>query len=142
MPAPLTGRIRFDPPLPVDRAHLTHRMPIGAVTKIGVIYDDAWWRADGLNATSLDVDSPVSLTLDGCAQVDAARDHLRDHRGPRVAVVQPPRAQRSAGDLVTDAPGHPLRAEGEGGRRTTASTTGARRTTAAAATWPTCRRGR
>jgi monoamine oxidase len=68
VPAPLTGRIRFDPPLPTDRAHLTHRMPIGAVTKIGVIYDDAWWRADGLNATSLDVDSPVSVTLDGCAQ--------------------------------------------------------------------------
>lgn len=68
VPAPLTGRIRFDPPLPVDRAHLVQRMPIGAVTKIGVIYDDAWWRADGLNATSLDPDSPASLTLDGCAQ--------------------------------------------------------------------------
>jgi monoamine oxidase len=68
VPTPLTGRIRFDPPLPVDRAHLTQRMPIGAVTKIGVIYDDAWWRPDGLNATSLDPDSPVSLTLDGCAQ--------------------------------------------------------------------------
>jgi monoamine oxidase len=68
VPLPLTGRIRFDPPLPVDRAHLVQRMPIGAVTKVGVIYDDAWWRADGLNATSLDPDSPVSLTLDGCAQ--------------------------------------------------------------------------
>jgi monoamine oxidase len=68
VPAPLTGRIRFDPPLPVDRAHLTHRMPIGAVTKVAMIYDDAWWRADGLNGTSLDVDSPASLTLDGCAK--------------------------------------------------------------------------
>ena len=68
VPAPLTGRIRFDPPLPVDRAHLTHRMPIGAVTKVAMIYDDAWWRADGLNGTSLDVDSPASLTLDGCGK--------------------------------------------------------------------------
>ena len=68
VPAPLTGRIRFDPPLPVDRAHLTHRMPIGAVTKVAMIYDDAWWRAEGLNGTSLDVDSPASLTLDGCAK--------------------------------------------------------------------------
>jgi monoamine oxidase len=68
VPVPLTDRIRFEPPLPVDRAHLTHRMPIGAMTKIGVIYDDAWWRADGLNGTSLDPDSPASVTLDGCAQ--------------------------------------------------------------------------
>lgn len=67
IPAPLTGRIRFDPPLPVERAHLTHRMPIGAVTKISVVYDEPWWRADGLNAISLDPDSLVSLTLDGCA---------------------------------------------------------------------------
>ena len=42
-------------------------MPIGAVTKVALIYDDAWWRADGLNGSSLDVDSPASLTLDGCA---------------------------------------------------------------------------
>jgi monoamine oxidase len=68
VPAPLTGRIRFEPPLPVDRAHLTHRMPIGAVTKVAMIYDDAWWRTDGLNGTSLDVESPASLTLDGCAK--------------------------------------------------------------------------
>jgi monoamine oxidase len=68
VPAPLTGRIRFDPPLPVERAHLTHRMPIGAVTKLALVYDDAWWRADGLNGSSLDVDSLASLTLDGCAR--------------------------------------------------------------------------
>jgi monoamine oxidase len=68
VPAPLTGRIRFDPPLPVERAHLTHRMPIGAVTKVAVLYDDAWWRADGLNGSSLDVDSVASLTLDGSAR--------------------------------------------------------------------------
>jgi monoamine oxidase len=68
VPAPLTGLIRFDPPLPADRAHLTQRMPMGAITKIGVIYDEAWWREDGLNAVSLDVDSPVALTLDACAE--------------------------------------------------------------------------
>jgi monoamine oxidase len=68
VPAPLTGRIRFDPPLPVERAYLTHRMPIGAVTKIALVYDDAWWRTDGLNGSSLDVDSLASLTLDGCAR--------------------------------------------------------------------------
>jgi monoamine oxidase len=65
VPVPLTGRIRFEPALDVQRAHFTHRMPIGAVHKVAMIYDDAWWRADGLNATSLDVDSLASVTLDG-----------------------------------------------------------------------------
>jgi monoamine oxidase len=67
VPVPLTARIAFDPSLPVDRAHLVQRMPIGTVTKIAAIYDQPWWRAEGLNATSVDADSPVSLTLDACA---------------------------------------------------------------------------
>ena len=68
VPVPLTGRIAFDPPLPPERAGLVQRMPIGPVHKVSAIYDEPWWRADGLNATSLDVASPVSVTLDGCAE--------------------------------------------------------------------------
>jgi monoamine oxidase len=68
VPVPLTGRIRFDPPLPTERAHLTQRMPLGPVHKISAIYDEPWWREDGLNATSLDVRSPASVTLDACAE--------------------------------------------------------------------------
>ena len=68
VPVPLQAAIRFDPALPADRAHLIQRMPMGAITKFGVIYDEAWWREDGLNAVSLDIDSPVAITLDGCAE--------------------------------------------------------------------------
>jgi monoamine oxidase len=71
VPLPLVGRIAFDPPLPVDRAHLVARMPMGAATKVAVVYDEPWWRADGLNALSLDVDSPVSITLDACTLSDS-----------------------------------------------------------------------
>ena len=65
VPTPLVARIEFAPGLPVDRAHLLQRTPIGAVTKIAAIYDEPWWRADGLSALSLDIDSPASTTLDG-----------------------------------------------------------------------------
>jgi monoamine oxidase len=68
VPVPLTGHIRFEPALPPERAHLIQRMPVGPVHKISAIYDDAWWREDGLNATSLDVRSPASVTLDACAE--------------------------------------------------------------------------
>ena len=66
IPPVLHQSIRFEPPLPSDRAHLAQRLPVGAITKIEVIYEDAWWRNDGLNGISLDLDSPVQLTLDGC----------------------------------------------------------------------------
>jgi monoamine oxidase len=67
VPLPLVGRIAFDPPLPVDRAHLAARVPMGAATKIAAVYDEPFWRADGLNALSFDVDGPVSITVDGGA---------------------------------------------------------------------------
>jgi monoamine oxidase len=67
VPLPLVGRIAFDPPLPVDRAHAVARVPMGAATKIAVVYDEPFWRADGLNALSFDVDGPISITVDGGA---------------------------------------------------------------------------
>jgi len=45
----LCGRLRYSPPLPGNRDQLCQRMPMGAVTKVHVIYDDPFWRADGLN---------------------------------------------------------------------------------------------
>ena len=68
VPIALLGRIAFDPPLPTGRAHLAQRMPIGPVTKIAVVYDDAWWRAEGLTAITTDPRSIVSLSIDGCAE--------------------------------------------------------------------------
>ena len=38
--------------LPADRSFLHQRMPTGAVFKIGLIYDEPFWRADGLSGQS------------------------------------------------------------------------------------------
>jgi monoamine oxidase len=67
VPPPRAARITYAPPLPADRAALLDRMPLGAIWKVAAIYDTPWWRDDGLSGQSLDVDSPLPLTLDACA---------------------------------------------------------------------------
>jgi len=47
--------IRFDPILPPDRAQLQHRFPPGAVWKIWVCYDEAFWRKQGLVGESVSI---------------------------------------------------------------------------------------
>ena len=44
----LAGRIAYDPPLPGYRDQLTQRMPLGTVAKCMAIYDEPFWRAEGL----------------------------------------------------------------------------------------------
>jgi putrescine oxidase len=46
----LTGAIRFDPPLPAWRLRLEQGASQGSVTKILTVYDEPFWRADGLSA--------------------------------------------------------------------------------------------
>ncbi len=66
VPAARVDRIAFHPSLPIDRVQLVRRMPLGAIWKIAVVYDEPWWRADGLTGQSLDVTSLLPLTLDAC----------------------------------------------------------------------------
>lgn len=68
IPPLLTNRIEFTPVLPNDRAMLTQRLPAGPMCKIALVYDDAWWRAEGLTGQSLDFNSPIGVTLDASAR--------------------------------------------------------------------------
>jgi monoamine oxidase len=45
----MAGRIQYDPPLPADRDQLTQRLPLGSVIKFVAIYDEPFWRRDGLS---------------------------------------------------------------------------------------------
>jgi monoamine oxidase len=67
IPPSLATLLRFDPPLPTEKAQLLDRMPAGSVLKMLAIYDDAFWRADGLAGETVGVDSPIEMTLDGSA---------------------------------------------------------------------------
>jgi monoamine oxidase len=60
----LAGRIAYDPPLPGYRDQLTQRMPMGTVAKCMAIYDEPFWRADGLSGEGTSDVGPVRLTFD------------------------------------------------------------------------------
>jgi monoamine oxidase len=60
----LAGRIAYDPPLPGFRDQLTQRMPLGTVAKCMAIYDEPFWRREGLSGQGTSDAGPVRLTFD------------------------------------------------------------------------------
>jgi monoamine oxidase len=48
VPPLLAGRIEYEPALPAWREQLTQRTPMGSVIKCQVLYDEPFWRRDGL----------------------------------------------------------------------------------------------
>ncbi len=67
IPPALAGHIRYDPALPASPALLLQRLPAGSVHKFVLVYDEPFWRTDGLSGESIAMDSPVELTIDACA---------------------------------------------------------------------------
>jgi monoamine oxidase len=64
VPPALAGRIEYDPPLPASRDQLTQRMPMGSVIKTMSIYDEPFWREDGLSGSALSVPGPTQVIFD------------------------------------------------------------------------------
>ena len=64
IPPPLAGRIVYDPPLPGHRDQLTQRMPQGAVVKCMAIYDEPFWRRDGLSGQATSDAGPAKIVFD------------------------------------------------------------------------------
>ena len=64
IPPPLAGRIAYDPPLPGHRDQLTQRMPQGAVVKCMAIYDEPFWRSDGLSGQATSDVGPAKVVFD------------------------------------------------------------------------------
>jgi len=60
----LCGRLTYTPALPGRRDQLCQRMPMGAVTKVHVIYDRPFWRDDGLNGQIVAPESALGSTFD------------------------------------------------------------------------------
>jgi len=64
LPPPLTAAIEFDPGLPPSRRQLAQRMPPGWLVKMVAVYDEPFWRADGLSGEALNEEGPVTMTFD------------------------------------------------------------------------------
>ncbi len=60
----LAGRIAYDPPLSGFRDQLTQRMPLGTVAKCMAIYDEPFWRNEGLSGQGTSDTGPAKLTYD------------------------------------------------------------------------------
>ena len=60
----LAARVAYAPALPGFRDQLTQRMPMGTVAKCMAVYDEPFWRAEGLSGQGTSATGPVKLTYD------------------------------------------------------------------------------
>ncbi|MDQ2838439.1 MAG: FAD-dependent oxidoreductase [Actinomycetota bacterium] len=65
VPVPLAGRIDYDPVLPGYRDQLTQRMTMGSAIKYLALYDEPFWRADGMTGLAISHTSPIRAVMDG-----------------------------------------------------------------------------
>jgi len=64
VPPALALEIEFDPPLSEDRRTLYGKAVGGMETKTLVVYDEPFWRADGLSGQTAEPNSAAEVTLD------------------------------------------------------------------------------
>ncbi|MGI8939249.1 MAG: flavin monoamine oxidase family protein [Iamia sp.] len=64
VPPALAARVDWSPSLPARRDQLLQKMPMGSVTKCLVVYDEPFWRADGLCGQVASLDDAVTITFD------------------------------------------------------------------------------
>ena len=64
MAPPLCDRIEFRPELPPARSQLAQRMPWGSYLKCLAVYDEPFWRADGLSGEAVSTVGPATTTFD------------------------------------------------------------------------------
>jgi monoamine oxidase len=62
----LAGRIMYEPPMPGVRDQLTQRMPQASAHKMFAVFDEPFWRADGLNGQLISTVGPARMTNDSC----------------------------------------------------------------------------
>ncbi|MHB8670431.1 MAG: flavin monoamine oxidase family protein [Acidimicrobiales bacterium] len=64
VPPALASRIHYSPALPATRDQLTQRMPMGSVIKAMAVYEEPFWRTEGLSGQATSDVGPVQLTFD------------------------------------------------------------------------------
>ena len=64
LPPALAGRLAYAPALPAVRDGLTQRMAQGSVIKCMAVYDEPFWRAEGLSGQALDPAGQVKIVYD------------------------------------------------------------------------------
>ena len=94
----MASRIRYKPGLPALRDQLTQRLPMGSVVKCMAVYDEPFWRADGLSGMATSTEGPVKLTFDNSppdGRPGVLLGFLEAHEA-RVLAERPPKQRRAA----------------------------------------------
>lgn len=64
IPPLIAGRIHYNPALPPYRQQLMQRLPMGSVIKFHAVYDEPFWRGDGLTGQATGDRGPVKVAFD------------------------------------------------------------------------------
>ena len=64
VPPAIAARIDYAPGLPATRDQLLQRWPMGSVIKVQCVYDEPFWRAEGLAGQTTSDTGPVRITFD------------------------------------------------------------------------------
>jgi monoamine oxidase len=68
VPPAVAGRIGYRPAMPGWRNQLTQRMPMGSVIKVHAIYEEPFWREEGLSGFAVNDSGPVTVVYDDCPE--------------------------------------------------------------------------
>ena len=68
VPPAVAGRIGYRPAMPGWRNQLTQRMPMGSVIKVHAIYEEPFWREEGLSGFAVSDGGPVTVVYDDCPE--------------------------------------------------------------------------
>ncbi|MCI0856578.1 MAG: FAD-dependent oxidoreductase, partial [Chloroflexi bacterium] len=64
IPPTLAARVDYDPILPARRDQLMQRMPMGSVIKVNAVYDEPFWRQEGLSGRAISDEGPIRTVFD------------------------------------------------------------------------------
>ncbi len=64
IPPTLAARVDYDPALPARRDQLMQRMPMGSVIKVNAVYDEPFWRQEGLSGRAVSDQGPIRTVFD------------------------------------------------------------------------------
>ncbi len=84
----LCERVEFAPGLPPGRSQLAQRMPWGSYIKCIAIYDEPFWRADGLSGEGVSDIGPATTTFDNTPPDGSPGALLAFVSGPEARALQ------------------------------------------------------
>jgi monoamine oxidase len=99
VPPAIAGRIVYRPAMPGWRNQLTQRVPMGSVIKVHAIYEEPFWRQEGLSGLAVSDSGPVRIVYDnspedgspgvlvGFIEGEQARSWARRNRADRRAGI-------------------------------------------------------